>query len=205
MSLSTDTQTCSFHGRLNHRCSNVSRVGTPLSKKGGRPETSPTRQNTADTRKHRRRAESPPHASGIFGCSPAYHAFKQCFICKTKRFRNTDGGSVPPGRGGSRKKSHNTKKTIHSACSTLDNAWGQLTKLKLFLQTEHYLFTFINQSVHNDHSTKPAGRDAQEQLIDSLSVPAVDSSPDRLRTASSNDHEKQRDPKLRDTHTILIL
>lgn len=107
--------------------------------------------------------------------------------------------------GGAEKKSHNTKKTIHSACSTLDDAWGQLTKLKLFLQTEHYLFTFINQSVHNDHSTKPAGRDAQEQLIDSLSVPAVDSSPDRLRTASSNDHEKQRDPKLRDTHTILIL
>ena len=35
----------------------------------------------------------------FFGCSPAYYAFKQCFICKTRRSRNTDGGSVPAGRG----------------------------------------------------------------------------------------------------------
>lgn len=141
VSLSTDTQTCSFHGRLNHRCSNVSRVGTPLSKKGGRPEMSPTRQNTADTRKHRRRAESPPHASGIFGCSPAYHAFKQCFICKTKRFRNTDGGSVPAGRGGA-EKSHITQKNNPQCLQHIGRRLGAANKTKTVL-TNWALFIHI--------------------------------------------------------------
>lgn len=109
--------------------------------KGGRPETSPTRQNTADTRKHRRRAESPPHASGIFGCSPAYHAFKQCFICKTKRFRNTDGGSVPAGRGGA-EKSHITQKNNPQCLQHIGRRLGAANKTKTVL-TNWALFIHI--------------------------------------------------------------